>query len=299
MGKLSKRHHYIPQYYLRGFTNSDKKFYLYEVQKDKIDKNPHSTNSVFFEKNRNTIRYKGMVSDVIEQEYARLDTTFSHLFKEIENGVAEDELFAPNILIAIKQFFALFLCRLPIIDRDIGFILDKLDFSKTRNIITVNGVNSLSQEKTKKMLAEDKDFRYFFRCFILPILIFDYMSKDNGRWYLFQMKDARQKHLCCDIPILIKNDDLLKLLSFDTDFIFPISKSKLLVHSMKKDICKEKISPLFYVKVDLLLFWKAQKYVVCPDEEYLKDIQGLKKKVEKEYSFDEFSACVFDMLNTD
>ena len=137
MKQLSKRHHYIPQYYLKCFTNENGLFYLYEVLRNRMDKNLHNTDSLFFEKNRNIIRYKGQISDIIENYYTDFDTIFANLFREIKNGVFEEELFASNVLVCIKQFLALFLCRLPIIDEQMDFILDNMDFSKTRNVITV------------------------------------------------------------------------------------------------------------------------------------------------------------------
>lgn len=296
MKQLSKRHHYIPQYYLKGFTNENGLFYLYEVLRNRMDKNLHNTDSLFFEKNRNIIRYKGQLSDIIEDYYTDFDTIFANLFREIKKGVSEDELFNSKIMVCIKQFLALFLCRLPVIDEQIDFILDNLDFSKTRNIITIDGKNVLTLENSKKLLSEDKNFRYFFRCFILPILIFDLRAEDEGRWYLLQGKDMLQHHVCCDVPVLIKNLDLANLLSFNTDFIFPLTKDKLLIHSMKKDICMENLASCFYIEVDLLLLWKAQKYVVCSNEEYLKHLIELKTESEKEISFDKFNERIFDML---
>jgi hypothetical protein len=293
MEQISKRHHFIPQYFLKGFSNEKNLFYLYKVYQSKIEKNLYSPDSVFFENFRNTIIYNDKESDIIEKIYSHFDNSFALFFNEVKKGVSEEELFSNEVLVCIKQFLALFLCRLPIIDKDIDFLINNLDYSKTRNIIMTNGLNFFNKEDIKKKLAEDKNYRYFFRCFILPILIFDLRAEDNGRWYLFNSVNNK---ICCDIPILIKDCDLIKLLSFNTDLIFPISSNKLLIHSMNKNVCKDNISELFSIEVDLLLFWNARRYVVCSDKEYLENIKLVQKETEKTISFDNFNAHVFKLL---
>ena len=161
MEQNSKRHHYIPQFFLKGFTNENNLFYLYKVQQSKIEKNLYSPNSVFFENYRNTIIYKDEESDIIEKIYSDFDNTFALFFNEVRKGVPEDELFSNEVLVCIKQFLAIFLCRLPIIDKDIDFVINNLDYTKTRNILTVNGINIQNKEDIKKKLSENKDFRYF------------------------------------------------------------------------------------------------------------------------------------------
>ncbi len=52
----SKRHHYLPQFYLRGFTDNKGEFYVFDKQTEEIRKsNPLNS---FFENHRNTANVK-------------------------------------------------------------------------------------------------------------------------------------------------------------------------------------------------------------------------------------------------
>jgi hypothetical protein len=46
-GKKSSRHHYIPQFLLNAFVNSDDNLYVFDKQKDKILDNPRPPKSIF------------------------------------------------------------------------------------------------------------------------------------------------------------------------------------------------------------------------------------------------------------
>ena len=49
----SKRHHYLPRYYLKGFTNSDNRFFVYDKEEERIFVS--SPGAAFFENNLNTV----------------------------------------------------------------------------------------------------------------------------------------------------------------------------------------------------------------------------------------------------
>lgn len=279
---LSRKHHYLPQYYLKGFTDKNNLFYLYKKGKETIEKNQYNTNSLFYENNRNTINFKGENSVIIEDLYADFDNIFSKLFHDIENGLSEEALFSDNNIALIKQFVALFIMRLPVIDEQIEDIIDIIDITKTRNTITVAGKNIFTQDDIRKKLKTDKNFRYYFRCFVLPVLLFDFQGKDEGRWYIFETERSGHNHLCGDNPILIGGYDFNKLISFNLDFIIPLSNKKLLVHSMNKNLQPEKLPLPFLPFVDLLILWKSQKYVVGSEKNYLEKILDQQKDITKQ-----------------
>ena len=84
----SSRHHYLPEYYIKGFTNSDGLLYVYDKTKDKIigQKPPKS---IFFEWDRNTVSNGIEKNSLIEEMmYGTTDSycspTFKH-YKEQEN----------------------------------------------------------------------------------------------------------------------------------------------------------------------------------------------------------------------
>src|SRR4051812_42328228 len=72
--KASTRHHYVPAFYSKGFTNSAGFFYVYDKQTDEIGRKKRSPKSIFFEDDRNTIFF--------DKETSILEDYF---FKELDN----------------------------------------------------------------------------------------------------------------------------------------------------------------------------------------------------------------------
>lgn len=64
----SWRHHYLPQFYLKGFTNENGTFKIYDVTQGKFlkDGKEFSPASYFFEKNANTIQSDKVDSERLE-----------------------------------------------------------------------------------------------------------------------------------------------------------------------------------------------------------------------------------------
>ena len=62
--KPSRKHHYLPRYYLKGFADEKNSFFVYDKTNDNIFKS--SPNSIFFENNLNTVSIKnGQTSDFL------------------------------------------------------------------------------------------------------------------------------------------------------------------------------------------------------------------------------------------
>ena len=82
MKETSWRHHYIPQFYLKGFLNENGKFKIYNIideifiQKGK----DFSPKSYFFEKDANTVVIGNEKDDFLESLYSQTDNSNSKLF---------------------------------------------------------------------------------------------------------------------------------------------------------------------------------------------------------------------------
>lgn len=87
-------HHYIPQYNLKGFCRADGTFDVYDKRYGKFKKAPQSPATVFFERQRNTIKFRGKRTDTIEKMYSGIEGSLAQLFDSIRNGISSDQL--PN-----------------------------------------------------------------------------------------------------------------------------------------------------------------------------------------------------------
>jgi len=66
--KFSKRHHYLPIFYLRGFVNDQGTFHVYDKITGKLleDQKPDSK---YFEKHLNNYRFDGAIKFTMEEPY--------------------------------------------------------------------------------------------------------------------------------------------------------------------------------------------------------------------------------------
>ena len=69
---ISRRHHYIPQFLIKKFADSDNMLYLYDKEKKTFAKEKRSPKSIFFEMNRNILDFGGTANDNLEKLYACL-----------------------------------------------------------------------------------------------------------------------------------------------------------------------------------------------------------------------------------
>ncbi|MFR9505477.1 MAG: DUF4238 domain-containing protein [Rikenellaceae bacterium] len=81
----SWRHHYLPQFYIKGFCDEDKKITVYNKQYKKFEKK--SSKYIFFEKGRNTHRdATGNESDTLEKIYAYLESSITPHLNNVINS---------------------------------------------------------------------------------------------------------------------------------------------------------------------------------------------------------------------
>jgi hypothetical protein len=85
-GKSSWRHHFIPEFLLKGFTNSSDKLYIYDKAKDLILKSGKPPRSYFFEPDRNTIDIsESLRSSILEDIlYQHIDDQGSKVIKKYQ-----------------------------------------------------------------------------------------------------------------------------------------------------------------------------------------------------------------------
>ena len=120
----SKRHHYIPQFFIKNFTDEDGLLFVYNKEKDHILKTKQSPKGIFFENNRNTVDFSGNNLDSLEQFYSILDSNIS---KDYLNAI-KNETATPEELTSITLLANLLKWRVP--NSDIKFNELKNDLSQ-------------------------------------------------------------------------------------------------------------------------------------------------------------------------
>ncbi len=127
---ISRRHHYIPQFLIKKFADSDNMLYLYDKEKKTFAKEKRSPKSIFFEMNRNILDFGGTANDNLEKLYAELDEKFSRDLTEIiaTKNITEEGLTSLLVMVSSLKW------RLPVndelfYDKDRQYTYDKLPIS--------------------------------------------------------------------------------------------------------------------------------------------------------------------------
>jgi len=133
----STKHHYVPVFYLKGFTDAEGYFYVY----DKLTKNTWKSKpeNAFFENHRNTgsLQYqKGdyvFTSDGLEKAFADVDNAAAKVIQLIKKSRAEDDILSTEILLQVKYFINSLFWRSPANDELKKIILKSDEFKGLDN----------------------------------------------------------------------------------------------------------------------------------------------------------------------
>lgn len=271
-GVTSFDHHYIPRLYLKGFCRSDGTLDVYDKLYGKFRKSPQSPATAFFEKGRNTIKFRGQRTDHIEKLYSGLETGFGQLFNLIRNGINSDQLFNPDGIRLLKQYIAIQFWRLPRLDEFADQYLRTRTLTEIEHFCTVTKPPIPSQ-KTFELIQSDAGFRHYFRSFILPLCTFDLNRPipDAMKWIILDVENPNEwsNHLCCDVPFIFGSPE--NLLQFSGPFIFPLSNTKLLVSKAKTNTAAS-FDPTMSTKISILLYLQARRYIATSNRGYLEKI---------------------------
>lgn len=291
--ELSQRHHYIPEFYIKGFVGNDGKVSVYNKETGKIDPVRKSPKQVFFEWNRNTFNVLGEDTDYVEKLYQFSEDKFSPVYKKLNEKLEEIELI-PKDLFHLILFIAEIHWRVPTQDQE------HLEYIKT-----LNQENSVFQVKNK-ITGENATKELFERVISEPSFIETYkmframdnyfgVEKDESikNWKIyFSPPGNNHPHLLSDNPVMINQKNETNILK--SELIFPLSKSKIVYHTFGK-VLKE-IPADNRVSTDILLFIQANKMVCGPDPDYLKKIAELASAYDNDRRIELLKYSIFSIF---
>lgn len=258
---ISKKHHYIPQFFLKGFTNEAGEYYVYDKDKKEIRKSkPINT---FFENKRNTSQIIDKEDDSLERLYAYFDAITAPFIQELRSMTTTNFTLKPDALARLKMFIPQLYWRIPKNDDNLNRIIDSLPFEATGfKIIDKNG-NPVSLDLQTKL----KNVDYFRKMYhiLIPFLTHKgaYRNNEFDTWKVYFRE---KKSILGDNPLLTKN--LTDFGCLTREIIFPICSDKILIHT--KQPKPTNLPSQFLFELDLLMIIQAKRFVCCADENYLK-----------------------------
>lgn len=271
--KPSKRHHYIPKFLIKEFSNEEGLLYIYDIEKDRILEKPRSPKSIFFENERNTITINekeksSLIEDVF---YKKLDDTSSKYIRELQSSRIVPELLSDDNLAQLKFFIINLFWRLPL-----------TDFA-TKDLIKRAKINSTGVDP--ETLRNDKGWNKIQRMGLFKETIEQMgQSQTNRKNYYAKIVEFEDDHFIIgDYPFIFKNylrkfTDLV-----DDDYCIALSSKRILSSSAKPLVEFTRLMSLNY---NATIIEQSKKYVASNNLKLLQaSVEFYKKLKEKHIQY--------------
>lgn len=284
MNNISWRHHYLPVFYLKGFTKDSELIKIFNVQEKRFLKNgkEFSPESFFFEKDANTVVFGDKRNDYIETSYADFDNEMATLIEKISKSdyttnydVTDDDMPRMN------HFVSLMYWRLPHRTNELKKIINKNDLASLGlKIINKNG------ERQKATEEEFKNNPEFFKSYKFYNSLMDSVRGYNCRTpYSILESHKNFPFLCSDSPVIFESANPKV---YEDDYLFPLSGNRLFIKANRTS----DFPPYLRMLVDAVVYKQAQKYVSCTDESYIGNLETLLEK----QNIEELKAEIFNFI---
>jgi hypothetical protein len=289
----SKRHHYLPRYYLKGFTNSDNRFFVYDKEEERIFVS--SPDAAFFENNLNTVTFpKGDSSDFLEDMYTESENQSWGSLDRIRESTCKTPI---ALLDKMHIFlFLLFLYwRLPSNIAYVETLSEKafVDGGEFDYFSLVNKSGQRAPKEVTEMLKNSQAFKKTFRQ-IIPFIPF-YKDKDWAarleKWRFLYTADDKSWYIVGDTPIVAKGDNEHDFVNCLKEFMFPVS-GKILLINIDKPI-NQGLPPEFVVEFNTAIIQQARRFVACQNKGFL---EALIKYYKFYAQYDKTSAIIPDLF---
>jgi hypothetical protein len=284
----SHRHHYIPQFLIKNFSDEDGLIYVFNKQTGRIDHKQQRAKSIFFEWDRNTIKSHEAELDNIEQLYSALDNKFASDLKKVleSKHISENELVSIIILAHTLKW------RIPLNDHIFNEVKNNTSLEELSiSIKPKNHKGNIDEEAIKEIEASEI-FKESKRV-ILPLLPF--LKNPERLMSIYKNcyinTNLNFTSLIGDCPIIEKTGTGMNDVN---SFIFLLSSTDTFVY--KPDSKKKVTSILFYLNKDLATFHLSEKYVACKSKDYLEKIASYYNQMKIDNKIEDIVKFIFDFV---
>lgn len=264
----SNRHHYLPVFYSKGFTNPDGFFYVFDVVKGEFKNHGRkfAPSTQFYEHYGNTISLGGESDNYIEDQYTKMDTEMSGIIRKIAGG-GRNEL-TEHEWQMIQYFVNVIYWRIPANTNKVKqYIAEANSLRSFRMHLKNEKTGALASEEEHlellQKIKQDVDFYKYIKLGLPAITCPEIFEKDFNNSATIFCFDFELPKLLGDNPIIYRNPDSVS--RHQDDFVFPITPKEVLFrHRLKIP----RVYAPVRVMIDMLQVMQAKEYVVCSDLEY-------------------------------
>jgi len=266
----SRRHHYIPQFYLNEFTNESGSFKIYDIENNRFIKNGKDfyPQSYFFEEHANTFTIKETqeTNDELEQWYSEIDNSIGKIFTKIRT-LGRQGLIDLDIA-KIEYFIGLLYWRIPVnYDRLCELVKTKQIKELGLVIKNENGEIQSNTEIENKLKTYEIDLFTKFIKFYYPSIGYYEITMKHVEANLITFTNGLPS-ICSDNPILVLNPEDFRV--YKHEYIFPLNNKLVFFRGNVKPILQT-----IKIEIDILTMKQATKYVSCTDMSYLEMLENV------------------------
>lgn len=275
----SVKHHFIPKFYLKRFTNESGRFYIYKVKEDRFVANGKLfyPSEYFFEKNANTVELEEGRPDFIESEYSHIDSEIAAIIEKVDRG---NHSLTLQEWEKIQYFTVVMYWRSP------------YNFSRVQSYVRNANSNELGINISRKRkhqqavhlaqatwleaLKNDINFIKFMKLSLSAVTdneVFNTQGPDYGR--IIEFPDAQElPKLVSDNPIIYRRPGVESL--HRDGLIFKMTHDKVL---FRHNYVNLEISSRKRFMIDVLYLMQAHNYVACTDMGYIRTLRNEFEKI--------------------
>ena len=264
---ISKRHHFIPKYYLNNFTNEDNTFYIFDK------KNPkkilrRSPKQVCFEDHRNSMFGKSNIPHpyLEEKVYGFFDNKHAQVFNELCNNKVDLEYWSIDRVHVLEYLIPFMYWRNPKNDQEFDNIINSMKSLHELDLTISNGNSGdeIDDLEFHKEILNTPDFRKAARI-NYGIKTFRHNVKKHKEleWRVYDYQGFGG-FVTSDFPLLFKNK-ILEIADLRGDVILPVSPYRSF---MRIDENKENNFPTPAIQNFSQIHY-ADRFVISHNKEYL------------------------------
>jgi len=283
------KHHYLPQFYLRGFTNGDGKFLIYAIASRRFKGGGKwfSPASHFFLPDDNIVQTEGLPDDYLEAIYSANESRYARILEKIrvvDQGFGLDE----EDVVWLNYFAGELFWRVPA-QRNLISSATSLDQLNHLGVAVIDRRTMKQVDSDQFAVWTKADPHYFKRLRnVLPAT--NYWNMLDCNWPCRAVTFPNPfPGVCSDNPVILRRPENAD--AFLDDLIFPLAPNKVFFRIKGM---REIFAPNIKFYIDMLMVLQAKEYVCCVDQNY---IHWLMAVFEKNFSSpDDVRKFIFDHL---
>ncbi len=263
----SSRHHYIPQFLIKGFTDNKGLLHIYDKQADKILSRQRSPKSIFFETDRNTVELRDNLKTSLLEDYlyAEIDNKTSKVIKHYQTEELSKIDFQVEDTATLIFFLINLFWRIPKTDYAAEDLMDC-------SIIAAEGIDPeiLRNDPTYRKISRAGLFKHHvneMRNFVM-----------KGRKWSNIHQNEKPIYVIGDFPFLsrIQANEFSKF--NDADILFAVSSRR--IYSSTNESLKNFASQNSY-SYNAAIINQSLKYIACGDLQVLEQSVKFYKELKR------------------